>query len=257
MLTISSLSVAFQDKTVVNNVSFDVQENSVLGIIGESGSGKSITALSILNLVSFYGGKIVSGNVFFEGKNIFEMSERDLQSIRGNDISMIFQDPFSSLNPSFTIFDQLNEVLIAHTSLNITARKSHCLEYLKKVHMPHPHSVLKKYPHELSGGMRQRVMIAMALISKPKLIIADEPTTALDVTVQKEILDLLLEIKKEENLTMIFISHDLGVVKYIADKIVVMYRSEVVEMGDVNAVLENPQHVHTRELVACREKLFL
>lgn len=228
----------------VDGVSFSVPAGKTLGIVGESGSGKSITSLSILRLIQSPG-KIKSGQVLFGGKDLLKLSDKDMRKIRGNEISMIFQEPMTSLNPVFTIGEQISEVYRIHRNLSKKEAKEKSIEMLKLVGIPSPEKRIDQYPHELSGGMRQRVMIAMALACNPKLLIADEPTTALDVTIQAQILTLIKELQQKLHMSVIFITHDLGVVAETCDYVAVMYCGKVVEYADVKTLFKNPQHPYT------------
>lgn len=228
----------------VDGVSFSVPAGKTLGIVGESGSGKSITSLSILRLIQSPG-KIKSGQVLFDGKDLLKLSDKDMRKIRGNEISMIFQEPMTSLNPVFTIGEQISEVYRIHRNLSKKEAKEKSIEMLKLVGIPSPEKRIDQYPHELSGGMRQRVMIAMALACNPKLLIADEPTTALDVTIQAQILTLIKELQQKLHMSVIFITHDLGVVAETCDYVAVMYCGKVVEYADVKTLFKNPQHPYT------------
>lgn len=228
----------------VDGVSFSVPAGKTLGIVGESGSGKSITSLSILRLIQSPG-KIKSGQVLFDGKDLLKLSDKDMRKIRGNEISMIFQEPMTSLNPVFTIGEQISEVYRIHWNLSKKEAKEKSIEMLKLVGIPSPEKRIDQYPHELSGGMRQRVMIAMALACNPKLLIADEPTTALDVTIQAQILTLIKELQQKLHMSVIFITHDLGVVAETCDYVAVMYCGKVVEYADVKTLFKNPQHPYT------------
>ena len=228
----------------VNRISFRVKEGEILGLVGESGCGKSVTSLSIMRLIS-PPGKIVEGRILFEGKDLLSIPEKEMQSIRGNKISMIFQEPMTSLNPVMRIGDQVAESLILHRNM----RKSHALEaavgLLKDVSIPDPESRIKDYPHQLSGGMRQRVMMAIAIACKPALLIADEPTTALDVTIQAQILELLQRLRKEYQLSILLITHALGVVAEVADRVIVMYAGRIVEEAPIKELFRNPCHPYT------------
>ena len=259
LLEVKNLSTSFFTKygeiKAVNNVSFDLDEGEVLAIVGESGSGKSVTAFSIMQLIA-KGGRIVNGEIHFNGQEITKLTEKEMTKIRGKEISMIFQDPMTCLNPVFTIGDQMEEVLKLHfKELGKAERKQRCLEMLDKVGIPNAKERLKQYPHELSGGMRQRVMIAISLLCSPKLLIADEPTTALDVTIQAQIIDLLKELKEEYNTAIIIITHDLGVVANIADKVNVMYSGEIVETADIRNLYYNPSHPYTWGLLKALPRL--
>ncbi|MBQ1508166.1 MAG: ABC transporter ATP-binding protein [Erysipelotrichaceae bacterium] len=259
LLEVNNLCTSFYTKfgevKAVNNVSFTLDEGEVLAIVGESGSGKSVTSMSIMQLVA-KGGKIKSGEILFEGKDIVKMPEKELKTLRGKEISMIFQDPMTCLNPVFTIGSQMEEVLKLHfKDMSSSDRKKKCLEMLEKVGLSNPEERLKQYPHELSGGMRQRVMIAMSLLCNPKLLIADEPTTALDVTIQAQIIDLMKQLRKEFKTAIILITHDLGVVASIADKVNVMYAGEVVESAKADDLYYSPKHPYTWGLLKALPKL--
>lgn len=229
----------------VNDVSFKVKKGETVCIVGESGCGKSMTAMSIMGLVPKDNGFYDSGEILFEGKDILNSSEDNLRKIRGKDIAIIFQEPMSSLNPTFTVGFQIMEPLILHEKLSKKEAKNKAIELLREVGIPRADKIVDSYPHELSGGMRQRVMIAMALACNPKILIADEPTTALDVTIQAQILDLMRNIKNEFNTSILLITHDLGVVAEMADYVVVMYAGRVVEEGDVNQIFKFPSHPYT------------
>lgn len=233
----------------VDDVSFHLNRSEILGLVGESGGGKSITGFSLIKLIE-KPGKIESGSIVFDGTELMEVSESQMAEIRGRDISFIFQDPMTSLNPVYTIGQQMEEVLKLHTNMNKQERKDRCIELLKDVGISNPESRLKNYPHQFSGGMRQRVVIAIALASKPKLIIADEPTTALDVTIQAQILKLMVKLVKENNCSLILISHDLAVVSEVADRINVMYCGKLVETGKASDVIFNSKHPYTKGLIA-------
>ncbi len=233
----------------VNGISFELKKGETLGIVGESGSGKSVTALSIMRLIPNPPGKIVDGEIIFNGKNLVESSQNEMRKIRGNEIAMIFQDPMTSLNPVIKIGDQIVESIRLHMNMNKKEAKNRAIEMLKKVGIPEAESRVNAYPHEFSGGMRQRAMIAMALSCNPKLLIADEPTTALDVTIQAQILDLMEQLKSEYDTSIIMITHDLGVVSEVCDKVLVMYAGNPVEFADVDVLFENPQHPYTKGLL--------
>ena len=232
----------------LNNVSIQMKEGEVLGIVGESGSGKSVTAYSIMGLTA-QNGKIVGGTVNFNGHAIQNMTEKELRKIRGNEVSIIFQDPMTSLNPVWTIGNQIAEAVSLHTDKKGKAARDRAKELLELVGINEPEKRLKQYPHELSGGMRQRVMIAIALACEPKLLIADEPTTALDVTIQAQILELMQELKKKLGMGIIMITHDLGVVASMCDYIAVMYAGEIVEYGTTDDIFYNPKHEYTKGLL--------
>lgn len=244
----------------VNDVSFNLYRGETIGIVGESGSGKSVTSLSIMRLIPNPPGKIASGQIIYhtkDGKQIdlVKITEKEMQGFRGNEVSMIFQEPMTSLNPVFTCGDQVVEAIMLHQKVSKQEAEKMTLELFAKVKLPDPMRVLKAYPHQLSGGQKQRVMIAMAMSCKPGILIADEPTTALDVTVQKTILQLMNDLKKEIDSSIIFITHDLGVIAEIADRVLVMYKGKIVEQGDVLQIFENPQHPYTKGLLACRPPL--
>ena len=232
----------------LNGVSFAMNQGDVLGIVGESGSGKSVTAYSVMGLTA-YPGKLVGGTVWFNGHEIEKMKEKDFRKIRGNEVSIIFQDPMTSLNPVYTIGNQIVEVIRLHTDKNKQEAWARAKELLELVGINEPDRRLKQYPHELSGGMRQRVMIAMAIACRPKLLIADEPTTALDVTIQAQIIELLLELQQKENMALVLITHDLALVAEAAHKIIVMYAGQVVETGDAHAIFHAPRHPYTQALL--------
>lgn len=238
----------------LNGVSFSMEEGEVLGIVGESGSGKSVTAYSIMGLTA-YPGKLVGGTVHFNGHEIEKMTEKEFRKIRGNEVSIIFQDPMTSLNPVYTIGNQIVEVILLHTNKTKKEAYERAKELLELVGINEPTKRLKQYPHELSGGMRQRVMIAIALACEPKLLIADEPTTALDVTIQAQIIELLEQLQKKYRLTIIYITHDLGVVAKVADRIAVMYAGDIIEIGLCNEIFYNPQHPYTWALLSSLPQL--
>src|SRR5262245_40519484 len=228
----------------VNHVSFRVKEGEILGLVGESGCGKSVTSLSIMRLISSPG-KIVEGKILFEGKDLLSIPEKEMQTIRGNKISMIFQEPMTSLNPVMNIGDQIAESLILHKNMRKRDALEAAVRLLKDVSIPDPESRIKDYPHQLSGGMRQRVMMAMAIACKPALLIADEPTTALDVTIQAQILELLQRLRKEYQLSILLITHALGVVAEVADRVIVMYAGRIVEEAPIKELFQNPCHPYT------------
>lgn len=229
----------------VDGVDMEAKKGKLTALVGESGCGKSVTGLSIMGLIPSPVGKIVEGEILFEDKDLAKLSYKEMADLRGKDISMIFQEPMTSLNPVLTIGRQVGEPLRIHSSLSPEEINERVLSILDLVGIPEPHSRLKSYPHQLSGGMRQRVMIAMALICRPKLLIADEPTTALDVTIQAQILDLMLELMKKINTSIILITHDLGVVAEVCDEVNVMYAGKIVEKGDVFGIFDNPSHPYT------------
>ena len=238
----------------LNGVSFTMNQGDVLGIVGESGSGKSVTAYSIMGLTA-YPGKLVGGKVWFNGHQIDQMTEKEFRKIRGNEVSIIFQDPMTSLNPVYTIGNQIVEVILLHTDKTKKEAWDRARELLELVGINEPDRRLKQYPHELSGGMRQRVMIAIALACEPKLLIADEPTTALDVTIQAQILELMQDLRKKLGMSIIMITHDLGVVASMCEKIAVMYAGHIVEYGTTDEIFYNPQHEYTKGLINSIPKL--
>jgi peptide/nickel transport system ATP-binding protein len=259
LLSIQNLEISFKKEgvysSVIKKISYDLQHNEILGIVGESGSGKSVSSLAIMGLLPATISKISDGTIIFDTKSIGDLSEKELQQLRGNRIAMIFQEPMSSLNPSLKCGFQVQEILLQHTDLPASETKRETLSLFEKVKLPDPEIVFDKYPHEISGGQKQRVMIAMAIACKPQLLIADEPTTALDVTVQKEIINLLKEIQQETGMSIIFISHDLSLVSAIAHRVVVMYQGEIVEQGEVKQIFKNPRHNYTKALIASRPSL--
>jgi microcin C transport system ATP-binding protein len=258
LLSVRDLSVAFHQgggtTLAVDHVSFEVGRGETLAIVGESGSGKSVTALSIVRLLPYPSASHPSGEIIFDGKDMLKADERTLRGVRGNDITMVFQEPMSSLNPLHTIERQIGEILSVHRGLGGSAARTRTIELLEAVGIPDPASRLGAYPHQLSGGQRQRVMIAMALANEPELLIADEPTTALDVTVQAQILALLKELQARLGMAILFITHDLGIVRRIADRVCVMTGGKIVEHGPVEEVFARPQHAYTRQLLAAEPK---
>jgi microcin C transport system ATP-binding protein len=261
LLTVRDLSVAFTHGTdggpetlAVDRISFDIGMGETMALVGESGSGKSVTALSILKLLPYPAARHPSGAITFKGREILHLAERDMRRVRGDDITIVFQEPMSSLNPLHTIEKQIGEILLLHRGLTGAAARARILEVLAQVGIPDPQSRLASYPHQLSGGQRQRVMIAMALANEPDLLIADEPTTALDVTVQAQIIELLQEIQKRLGMSLLFITHDLGIVRKIAQKVCVMKDGKIVEQGDVEHVFTAPAHPYTRALLAAEPK---
>lgn len=239
----------------VDDVSYSLNRGETLGLVGESGCGKSVSALSIMRLIPEPPGKIVGGEILFEGRSLLNLTEAEMQEVRGNDIGMIFQEPMTSLNPVFTCGDQISEAIILHQKLTKDQAKDKAIEMLKLVGIPAPEQRFGEYPHQLSGGMRQRVMIAMALSCNPDLLIADEPTTALDVTVQAQILELIGKLQKELGMGVIMITHDLGVIAEVCTKVAVMYASKVVEYGTVEEIFYNPKHPYTIGLMSSIPKL--
>jgi microcin C transport system ATP-binding protein len=254
LLSVRNLSVAFHQggrtTTAVDSISFDIRKGEVLALVGESGSGKSVSANSILRLLPYPSASHPSGEILFKGKDLLKATDNQLRAVRGNDITMIFQEPMTSLNPLHSIEKQIGEILALHQGISGQAARTRILELLNQVGIREPEKRLKAYPHELSGGQRQRVMIAMALANRPELLIADEPTTALDVTVQAQILELLRELKGQHGMSMLFITHDLGIVRKFADRVCVMTKGKIVETGPVEGVFTNPQHEYTRHLLA-------
>ena len=238
----------------LNGVSFSMEEGEVLGIVGESGSGKSVTAYSVMGLTA-YPGKLIDGTINFNGHQIDKMSEKEMRKIRGNEVSIIFQDPMTSLNPVYTIGNQITEVICLHTGKSKKEAHGRAKELLELVGINEPTKRLKQYPHELSGGMRQRVMIAIALACEPKLLIADEPTTALDVTIQAQILELMQELRKKLGMSIIMITHDLGVVASMCERIAVMYAGHIVEYGTADEIFYEPKHEYTKGLIRSIPKL--
>ncbi|WP_204699345.1 ABC transporter ATP-binding protein [Geomicrobium sediminis] len=244
-----------QELTVVDRVSFSVEKGETVAIVGESGSGKSMTSLSIMQLVPAPNGKITNGEIIFNGEDLLKKSKKDMHKVRGNDISMIFQEPMSSLNPVYTIGEQLREQLMYHQPLSKREAHEKGIEMLEIVGFARAREMMREYPHRLSGGMRQRVMIAMALSNNPKLLIADEPTTALDVTVQAQILDLMRGLSKDYDSSIILITHDLGVVAELAQRVVVMYGGQVVEEAKIDEIFDKPLHPYTEGLLNSMPKL--
>ncbi|NLN25326.1 MAG: ABC transporter ATP-binding protein [Bacteroidetes bacterium] len=260
LLSVRDLRIAFGNKKdkkeIVHGITFDLYSNKILGIVGESGSGKSITSLAIMKLLPKKNVSI-SGEILFEDKNLLSLGEKQIRNIRGKEISMIFQEPMSALNPSMKCGKQVAEVIQLHTKKSYAQAKTACLELFKKVKLPRPEELYNSYPHQLSGGQMQRIMIAMAIACKPKLLIADEPTTALDVTVQKEILQLLKDIQQETGMAMIFISHDLNLVSQVADDILVLYQGKMIEKATSKTIFSNPKEEYTKALIAARPSLHI
>ncbi|PHR52973.1 MAG: peptide ABC transporter ATP-binding protein [Robiginitomaculum sp.] len=252
LLEIRDLNVSFGTKDkplcVVNDVSFSINPGEAIGVVGESGSGKSMTALSILQLVPTPPAR-VTGQVYFDGKDLLQLSNSELTSIRGKEIGFIFQEPMSSLNPVMTIGDQIDEAIMLHTDLSADARRVKVLELLRLVGMPDPETRIDVYPDQFSGGMRQRVVIAIAMACNPKLLIADEPTTALDVTIQAQVLDMMLDIRKQYNSAIMLITHDLGVVAEFCERVIVMYAGHILEDADINSLFASPKHPYTQGLL--------
>lgn len=238
-----------------DDVSFYVKKGETLGIVGESGCGKSITSMSIVRLIETPPGKYEGGEIWFEGEDMLKISDERMREIRGNDISIIFQEPMTSLNPVFRIGDQISEALILHRGMNKKEAREESIKMLRLVKIPNPERIVDNFPFELSGGMRQRVMIAMALACAPKLLIADEPTTALDVTIQAQVLDLMNDLKKNIDASIIFITHDLGVIAEMSDRVMVMYAGKVVELSTTEDIFKNPKHPYTVGLIGSKPDL--
>ena len=258
LLTVRGLRTEFPapdgTRAVVDDVGFTVRRGEVVGLVGESGSGKSVTAMSLMRLVA-EPGRIAGGSVRFADRDVLALRRSGLQRLRGGDIGMIFQEPMHSMNPVFTIGRQVIETLRAHESIGRREAYDRAVEWLDRVGLARPDRLMRSYPHELSGGMLQRAMIAMALCCRPRLLIADEPTTALDVTIQAQILDLLLDLRDETGMAMLFITHDLGVVAQVADSVLVMYGGRIVERGDVFSIFDDPQHPYTDALLRTKPVL--
>ena len=253
LLTINNLNIRFRNGKEyvqpIRGVNFQLYKGETLGIVGESGCGKSVTSLAIMGLLPRGSSEITAGEIVLNDTHLEKMTEKQLQKIRGNDISMIFQEPMTSLNPVFTIGQQLSEPLRQHKNLNKKQIREEIISVLTKVGIPRPEQIIDEYPHQLSGGMRQRVMISLALLCEPKLLIADEPTTALDVTIQAQILELLKDIKSKTNMGMMLITHDLGVIAEVCDRVIVMYAGEVVEEALIEELFDNPLHPYTKGLM--------
>ncbi|MBI1192039.1 MAG: dipeptide ABC transporter ATP-binding protein [Bacteroidetes bacterium] len=263
LLEVKNLVTQFKTEegttTAVNDVSFEIYRGETVGIVGESGSGKSVTCLSLMRLIPNPPGKILAGQMLYHGRegtvDLVTLPEQDMRRYRGNEIGMIFQEPMTSLNPVFTCGDQVMEAIMLHQSVSRHEARERTLELFEKVQLPDPKRMADSYPHQLSGGQKQRVMIAMAMSCNPGILVADEPTTALDVTVQKTILDLMADLKSRINSSIIFITHDLGVIAEVADRVIVMYKGRIVEQGSVLDIFSNPQHPYTKGLLACRPPL--
>ena len=239
---------AYGAAKAIDGVSFEIEKSKVFGLVGESGSGKTLTALSIIKLIP-EGATIVSGNILFNGEDLLKLEKESLRALRGSKISIVFQDPSSSLNPAFTVGYQITESILTHQDLDKRKAQELALEYLNRVHISDPGKVFGDYPHQLSGGTKQRIGIAMALVNSPELLILDEPTTALDVTIQAQVLDLLDEIIKREKLSILFISHDFGIIARMCDEVGVMCKGKIVERGDKNNILNNPKEPYTISLL--------
>lgn len=253
LLEVEHLSTEFTTRRgkvrAIRDVSFNIAEGEILALVGESGSGKSVTSLSIMGLLNSNGRVVEGSKIIFDGQNLLELSEYKLQKIRGNSISMIFQEPMTSLNPIFTVGDQILESILLHTKLNKKEAREKLIDLLDTVGIPNPQKRIHDYPHQMSGGMRQRIMIAMAMACEPKLLIADEPTTALDVTIQAQILDLIYRMRDKFNISVLLITHDLGVVAEAADRVAVMYCGRIVEEGSTQEILTDPKHPYTLGLL--------
>jgi peptide/nickel transport system ATP-binding protein len=265
LLSVNNFSLELRQdsnwKPILQRISFEIQKGETLGIVGESGSGKSVTALSIMRLIDKKISKINSGNISFtdkEGKetlDLLHLSEKQLCKIRGNKIAMIFQEPMTSLNPVIKCGKQITEAILLHNKISKKEAHNQVIELFQEVMLPHPEKIFDSYPFELSGGQKQRVMIAMAMSCKPDILIADEPTTALDVSVQKGIIELIKKLQQKHGMSVIFITHDLGVVAEIADRVIVLFKGEIVETGTVRSIFNDPKHPYTKGLLACRPPL--
>lgn len=259
ILSVENLSISFfnnsEEKEIIHNISYQLQQNEILGIVGESGSGKSVSTMAILGLLPKKISKITSGSILFKGEDLTTLDSKAFQEIRGNKISVIFQEPMSSLNPSMTCGKQVSEVILQHKNISKTEAKAKVISLFEQVKLPIPETTYNKYPHEISGGQMQRVMIAMAIACEPEILIADEPTTALDVTVQKEIIQLLKELQAKNNMSILFITHDLSLISEIAHRVLVMYKGEVVEQGDLQEVFTKPKNNYTKALISSRPSL--
>ncbi len=249
LLKVENLVTSFQTRSgrvkAVDNVSFELEAGKTLGIVGESGCGKTVTALSIMRLIQEPPGRIESGRIILDGVDILSLDKREMQKVRGRSVSMIFQEPMTSLNPVFTVGDQIQEAILLHQSVSKREARKRCLEMMEMVGIPDVEQRIDYYPHQMSGGLRQRVMIAMALSCRPKLLIADEPTTALDVTIQAQILELIKKLQKQLQMSMIIITHDFGVIAEVADEVAVMYAGRIVERSPVADIFDHPQHPYT------------
>ena len=258
LVEVKSLKTYFRTEEsivkAVDDVSFQIEKGQTVCVVGESGCGKSVTALSMMRLVSAPG-EIAGGEIFYQGQNLLSLDKKEMKRLRGKDISMIFQEPMSSLNPVFTVGEQITETILEHEAVTKLEAYERAIELITLVGIPRPKEIMESYPHELSGGMLQRIMIAIALSCNPQLLIADEPTTALDVTIQAQILDLLRRIKKEFNMAILMITHDLGVVAEMADYVVVMYAGKVIEQGPVLELFKNPKHPYTKGLLKSKPVL--
>ena len=255
ILKVENLSISFGENEVIHNISYQLNKNQILGIVGESGSGKSVSSLTILGSLPKNISKITSGHIIYENKDLTTLSAKAFQNIRGNKIAMIFQEPMSSLNPSMTCGKQVQEIVLQHTNLSKKEAENETISLFEKVKLPEIKTTYNKYPHEISGGQKQRVMIAMAIACKPDILIADEPTTALDVTVQKDIIHLLKALQNDTQMSIIFITHDLALISEIADEVLVMYKGNIVEEGAVVEIFKNPKHNYTKALINSRPSL--
>ena len=259
LIEIQDLQISFRNqeswKTIIKNSSLSLYENEILGIVGESGSGKSVTSLALMGLLPNEISRIDQGKIIFQGKDLTQIDETSFRKMRGKEISMIFQEPMSSLNPSITCGEQVSEILRLHTSLSEKEIKQEVLSLFEKVKLPNPTELYQKYPHQISGGQKQRVMISMAIACQPKVLIADEPTTALDVTVQKEIIKLLKELQHENQMSILFISHDLSLISEISDRVLVMYQGDIIEQGKTAEIFHHPKETYTKALIASRPSL--
>ena len=259
LLRVQNLQVEFKTRRgtalVLNGVDFDLNAGETLCIVGESGCGKSMTALALLGLVPMPPGRVKGGRILFQGEDLLQAGEDRMRRVRGNRVSMIFQEPMTSLNPVFSVGDQIGESLRLHRGLDAKQARASAIDMLRQVGIPAPEHRIDEYPHQLSGGMRQRVMIAIALACQPDILIADEPTTALDVTVQAQIFDLLRELQRDKGTAIILITHDMGAVSEMADRVIVMYAGRVIEQGTTQEVIANPQHPYTQGLIACLPEL--
>ena len=255
ILEIENLVISFGENEVIHGISYQLYQNEILGIVGESGSGKSVSSLSVLGLLPPKISKITSGKIIFNNEDLTKLPLKRFHNIRGNKLAMIFQEPMSSLNPSMTCGKQVEEILLAHTNLSKQEAKAETIQLFEKVKLPNPERIHDAYPHEISGGQKQRVMIAMAISCKPNILIADEPTTALDVTVQKDIINLLKALQKATKMSILFITHDLALISEIADRALVMYKGNIVEQGSISEIFKNPQHNYTKALINSRPSL--
>ncbi len=259
LLEIKDLTIEFrsEDKTIqaVRNLNLKIPKGKTVGLVGESGSGKSVTSLAIMGLIPNPPGRIAGGEILFKGTDLTKLSQDELRKLRGNKIAMIFQEPMTSLNPVFTVGNQIDEVLILHQAMSKSEARKRTIELLDEVGIPNPPESVNKYPHQMSGGQKQRVMIAMAMACEPELLICDEPTTALDVTIQKQVLELMFDLQRKHGMSMLFITHDLAVIADIADEVAVMFRGDLVEQNTTRALFEDPKHPYTKGLLACRPSL--